>query len=585
MPPGINKVDTSLGFIGKGYPNYGKVIDDNFLKLLENFASPLPPENPIEGQLWYDTSNLDNKVLRIMDGTAGAVSWPSANGIYQQATNPAYSTTRLKNGDIWVDTTFNQINLYSSGQWVAVTEPRAGALNGAVNAVVNDTEGIPHYVTQHFVDGTIVSIVALEQFTPNPVIPGFGILSPGINVFGSGVVSGIAVGSNGLIVNGAWFDAKTFLRKDDYSNNQIITGRLTFSTPNINGQAGAQGRDGVLIKVTGSADSEYLQLYKYVNDAILLNNTAGGTIKFQTISVDGTTPNNTVVIAHKVLAINTSTSASSPTLDVYGNARILSTLTVLSTQSNAISVHGGITANGDLLISGTSEFLDDATVDGQLYINWLDTNGTPKAGPAILPSTTGIYDIGSNLKKFNRIYANSVGTTGTQYFGVFNGPATGLVYNSTFRMQGQVTATNFVFSGNGTTATYVTFLTPNAITDQKVVSTVTDTLTFMVADTSTSATYTGLQKISKYDLFSSMYLPGMIMPYGGNVVPAGWLACDGASYTVSQYPTLANALQNAQTGNFIYGGAVPNFNVPDLSTATPVTKQIGTNYLTYIIKT
>jgi hypothetical protein len=152
-------------------------------------------------------------------------------------------------------------------------------------------------------------------------------------------------------------------------------------------------------------------------------------------------------------------------------------------------------------------------------------------------------------------------------------------------MQGQVTATNFVFSGNGTTATYVTFLTPNAITDQKVVSTVTDTLTFMVADTSTSATYTGLQKISKYDLFSSMYLPGMIMPYGGNVVPAGWLACDGASYTVSQYPTLANALQNAQTGNFIYGGAVPNFNVPDLSTATPVTKQIGTNYLTYIIKT
>ena len=36
MPPGINKIDTSLGFIGKGYPNYGKVIDDNFLKLLEN---------------------------------------------------------------------------------------------------------------------------------------------------------------------------------------------------------------------------------------------------------------------------------------------------------------------------------------------------------------------------------------------------------------------------------------------------------------------------------------------------------------------------------------------------------------------
>jgi hypothetical protein len=69
MPPGINTIDTSLNLVGKNYPNYGEKIAENFLHLLENFSGPLPPENPIEGQLWYDTSDPTNKVLRIMDGT------------------------------------------------------------------------------------------------------------------------------------------------------------------------------------------------------------------------------------------------------------------------------------------------------------------------------------------------------------------------------------------------------------------------------------------------------------------------------------------------------------------------------------
>ena len=104
MPPGINTVDTSLSLVGTGYPNYGTKIAENFLHLLENFSSSIPPTNPVEGQLWYDTSNPNNKILRIMDGTAGAVSWPSANGIYQQPSDPSGTSATLKPGDLWVNT-------------------------------------------------------------------------------------------------------------------------------------------------------------------------------------------------------------------------------------------------------------------------------------------------------------------------------------------------------------------------------------------------------------------------------------------------------------------------------------------------
>lgn len=581
MPPGINAVDTSISFVGRGYPNYGQVVDTNFLHLLENFASPIPPLNPIEGQLWYDTSNPDNKVLRIMDGTAGAVSWPSANGIYQQSIDPALTNTRLKNGDLWVNTKFNQLNIYSSGNWIAISEVRAGALNGSINTVVNDTVGNPHYITQNYVDGTIVSIISLDNFVPNPVISGFTQLLPGVNLFNKGVLGGTALGASTLEINGAVYGAVNYLRKDDNSAGQTITGRIIFSTPNYSNQAGSQGRDGIVINIAGGDTSEYVQFYKLGSDAILLNNKSGGTIRLQTLDSTNGLPNNTVIISDKVVAINTTTSAASPSLDVYGNARILSTLTILTTSSNAITVAGGISVGKTLTVSGNTTITGSLTSNGQLYI-----------GAGILPSTTGVYDIGSSSKSFNRIYANSVGTPTTQYFGVLNGAATQLAQGSNFKMIGQVTATNFTFYGSGTTATFSTTLDTSAITAQRVATTCSDTMTFIAIDTSTSATYSGIQKVTSKQIRDGVYFPGMIMPYGGNVAPSGWILCDGTQYTIFQYPALANALQNAGTGNFIYGGTVPNFNVPDLRTATSATNKviasypaIAAAYLTYIIKT
>ena len=40
---GINNTSTSLELVGAGYPNYGRPIAQNFLKLLENFAGTSKP--------------------------------------------------------------------------------------------------------------------------------------------------------------------------------------------------------------------------------------------------------------------------------------------------------------------------------------------------------------------------------------------------------------------------------------------------------------------------------------------------------------------------------------------------------------
>lgn len=47
---------TSLTLIGKNAVNFGKSTNENFIRLLENFANVEQPVNAITGQLWYDTS-------------------------------------------------------------------------------------------------------------------------------------------------------------------------------------------------------------------------------------------------------------------------------------------------------------------------------------------------------------------------------------------------------------------------------------------------------------------------------------------------------------------------------------------------
>lgn len=55
---------TSLSLIGKNYTNFGELLNEDLLHLLENFANASAPSNPTEGQLWYDTTN---SVLKLYD--------------------------------------------------------------------------------------------------------------------------------------------------------------------------------------------------------------------------------------------------------------------------------------------------------------------------------------------------------------------------------------------------------------------------------------------------------------------------------------------------------------------------------------
>ena len=59
---GTLDTSTSLQLIGKNYAGYGEILNENTVKLLENFANSSSPTNPLTGQMYYNHLQQDHKV-------------------------------------------------------------------------------------------------------------------------------------------------------------------------------------------------------------------------------------------------------------------------------------------------------------------------------------------------------------------------------------------------------------------------------------------------------------------------------------------------------------------------------------------
>ena len=62
----LNTTASSITLTGKGVKNYGEIQQENFIRLMENFASNSAPANPTIGQLWFDTTSGE-RVPKVYD--------------------------------------------------------------------------------------------------------------------------------------------------------------------------------------------------------------------------------------------------------------------------------------------------------------------------------------------------------------------------------------------------------------------------------------------------------------------------------------------------------------------------------------
>jgi hypothetical protein len=102
---------TSLTLPGRNQTGYGRLIAENFLHLLENFASDVSPDSSkaVIGQLWY---NSNENRLFVFDG----IGWKTTSNIKTAVNEP----TDADVGDLWVNTSTQQLYLWSGTNWILV---------------------------------------------------------------------------------------------------------------------------------------------------------------------------------------------------------------------------------------------------------------------------------------------------------------------------------------------------------------------------------------------------------------------------------------------------------------------------------
>ena len=232
---------TSLTLVGRNYSNFGQIINENFVQLLENFANTTPPSNPIVGQLWYDSSK---KKLRVNTGSAFNISAGLPQLIAADA-QPSGQTA----GDMWYDTSVQKLYLYDNSKYNLIGPQYTGIaeLNAIVPAQVFDDQGVLHYILKHNLENVLtgavetIAITAADPFKLAPAaVTGFDYIKRGLNLY-SANASGVSKLGNAQTDTILWGTAQSALNLVDASGNPkvfvtqdapVISGSLLPTNPN-----------------------------------------------------------------------------------------------------------------------------------------------------------------------------------------------------------------------------------------------------------------------------------------------------------------------------------------------------------------
>lgn len=545
--------ETNLTFVGKNYTGYSRYIAENFLHLLENFASPTPPTSPVTGQIWYDTganSVPAQPQLKVFDGT----QFVAAGNVTKAISEPLANTAVL--GDLWVDTANQQLSLWSGSRWILVgPQFSAGAQTGPyVGEPIPDTKSpIPDYhnVIRLIVADETVAIISKDAFTPKTTIEGFPTIKQGINI------SSKDFNNNGFLENKLWGTAETA--------NNLLVGNSSVAAANfLRSDVASITNYGLGIRnnagLTLGSDLSTSLTTTQVGESVLYNKTEGSSI-FVRIRQGGA-DKDIITVSGTNVGINKTNPTEA--LDITGSVKTSDSLIITGTTNSTNLTTGSLRTSGGAAVTKNLYVGQNLSVAGTAATGALTVAGTLAATGAITAPTV-------TATTFN-------GTFVGQLAGSVTGTATQLASPTVFQLTGDMSSNAISFTGAqvGGVATFTTVLNSNFI------NTKTAALDSVISDELIIHRIgTGLRKTNKETFLSNVATvpAGAIFPFAGTTVPNGYLLCDGSEQLISSYPELFAAIGYAYKpiGDIV---GVSTFGIPDLRGRFPLGKDSMNNQTT-----
>jgi hypothetical protein len=391
--PGINATDLDL--FGKNFPAYGQDLNQNFISLLQNFASTTPPSKPLIGELWYNL-NPQQQFLNVYNGS----EWVPVDPITVSATAP---TTTLV-GSQWWDTTNLQLNSWNGSSWTLIG-PAYKAPDGKSGAIVEDildTVGGTHTVIKFYHNNNVIAITSYDaQFTISPANPvtGFNIINPGLTLttVDNALIYGTATNTqqlgNVVAANYARTDiVPTFTSNILVGNGNIIidsssngTARFynTVLNANLSLHVNVGGRATAAVKILGTDNST----------TIYGNLTLGNSITAYGVQSTGATGTQNLVFSNSP---NLTGILSAQNGAFSGSLSSTGSFTVNTNKFTVNATNGDIATAGNLLVTGHST-LEGVTSTGATGTGALVFNTSPVLYGVPSAPTPSARDISGNI--------------------------------------------------------------------------------------------------------------------------------------------------------------------------------------------